>query len=136
MDEVQRVILHERGIGKFIQLYVNFGTEEVPVFASKQKPCFHAQILSSTLDKLGIEYNFEIYKLTRESNETIKVPEKNGKNYRLVRAGKLEFIPGNTILFINNIIGSEGYKIGFSKEHFEQIRKHFPAGLEVKLEYD
>ena len=123
----KQVILHGSGSGKFIQLSVNVEGREVPIFASKQKPCFHANILLEFLDCAGLDYKFTQY-------SDAKVPNGEGNEYRIVGAGHLVYDNDKNILIIDPQSKSTGYYVRFNGDHFEEVRSHFPEGLEVRVE--
>lgn len=136
-EDIQRVVLHEKGRGKFVQLYVNIEQEEIPIFVSRERSIYHAEILSFILDNLQINYEFEIeeFPIEQGSSRNIKVPIKSSDKYRTVGAGRISVNStekGGTVMIYKEGF-SESYGVGFNREHFERVEEDFPHGLEVRI---
>ena len=129
MSEIQQVHLSGDGRSKYVQFYIikEEGTK-IPVFASDGWPNYHSDVLLKTLDKLEISYKYHL----KDQGRT-KVPDKKGEQYVVVGAGRLEACMDRKTLILDTKKCSEGYALGFNKEHFEQVRLLLEGELEVIL---
>ena len=98
----------------FVQLVVR--GEPFIVFQNAEQK-YHADIIRDFLEKNQIPYKV----FGRD-----KIPERKGKDYELVGAGRV-MILGNQLHIGSN---SSYYEIYPNREHLEKVRSHLPSDLE------
>jgi len=114
---ISRVVIPNKGWGKFVQLYV----DGKAYFRAHQK-VYHYQLFDGVLNEFGI-----IAERFKDHDDDLLIPKLEGENYRAVGMGS--FICRDDALIFGG--SSASYGINLDEEHIKEILPYFPRDIRI-----